>query len=258
MLARIAMMMRQQQVAGYSPSDLFAASEQGAWYDPSDLSTMFQDSAGTVPVTAVGQPVGLIRDKSGRNNHASQITATKRPLYQVANGYAHLAFDGIDDALATNSINFTASDKMTVWTGVRKFSEAVAIIVELSTAVTSQNGAMVMYSQAAELRFGVKGSTPFTEIVSGAAAPVTKVITGIASISTDVLILRSNGAQANTSAADQGTGNFGNYPLFVGARDQTSLHFTGNIYSMIIRGAQSSEAQIASTENYINSRTGAF
>jgi hypothetical protein len=43
---------------------LFASGEQGAWFDPSDFSTMFQDSAGTTPVTAVGQPVGLILDKS--------------------------------------------------------------------------------------------------------------------------------------------------------------------------------------------------
>ncbi len=48
----------------FDPSDLFASGEQGAWYDPSDFSTMFQDSAGTTPVTAVGQPVGLILDKS--------------------------------------------------------------------------------------------------------------------------------------------------------------------------------------------------
>ena len=43
---------------------LFASGEQGAWYDPSDLSTMFQDSTGTTFVTADGQPVGLILDKS--------------------------------------------------------------------------------------------------------------------------------------------------------------------------------------------------
>lgn len=43
---------------------LFANGEQGFWYDPNDLSTMFQDAAGKVPVTAVGQPVGLILDKS--------------------------------------------------------------------------------------------------------------------------------------------------------------------------------------------------
>ena len=43
---------------------LFANSEQGAVYDRSDLTTMFQNSAGTTPVTADGQTVGLILDKS--------------------------------------------------------------------------------------------------------------------------------------------------------------------------------------------------
>jgi hypothetical protein len=48
----------------FSPANLFASSEQGAWYDPSDLSTLFQDSLGTTPVTTAGQPVGLMLDKS--------------------------------------------------------------------------------------------------------------------------------------------------------------------------------------------------
>ena len=48
----------------FTPASLFAAGEVGAWYDPSDLTTLFQDSAGTTPVTAVEQPVGLMLDKS--------------------------------------------------------------------------------------------------------------------------------------------------------------------------------------------------
>ena len=40
-----------------------APTATGAWYDPSDLSTMFQDRYGTTPVTATGQPVGLMLDK---------------------------------------------------------------------------------------------------------------------------------------------------------------------------------------------------
>jgi hypothetical protein len=59
---------------------LFGAGEQGGWYDVSDMSTLFQDSAGTTPVTAVEQPVGRILDKSGRGNHATQATTTKRPV----------------------------------------------------------------------------------------------------------------------------------------------------------------------------------
>lgn len=73
------------QVGGFSWTRLIASmyqnGEQGAWYDPSDMSTLFQDSAGTTPVTAVEQPVGRILDKSGRGNHATQATTTKRPIY---------------------------------------------------------------------------------------------------------------------------------------------------------------------------------
>jgi len=51
----------------------------GAWFDPEDLSTMFQDAAGTTPVTALEQPVGLWLDKSGNGNHATQSITASRP-----------------------------------------------------------------------------------------------------------------------------------------------------------------------------------
>jgi hypothetical protein len=60
--------------------ELFASGEQGYWLDPSDFSTMFQDSAGTTPVTAVGQNVGRILDKSGRGNHFIQSSLASRPV----------------------------------------------------------------------------------------------------------------------------------------------------------------------------------
>lgn len=46
------------------PFSLFSNNEQGAWYDPSDYSTLYQDAAGTTPVTAVEQPVRLMLDRS--------------------------------------------------------------------------------------------------------------------------------------------------------------------------------------------------
>lgn len=61
---------------------LFANNEQGFAYDINDMSTMFQDAAGTIPVTAAGQAVGLIKDKSGRGNHAYQTTSAARPILQ--------------------------------------------------------------------------------------------------------------------------------------------------------------------------------
>ena len=81
----------------FSIADLFASSEQGAWYDLSDLSTLFQDSAGTTPVTTAGQPVSRMLDKSGRANHATQATAAARPTYQT--GPARATIDGVDDRM---------------------------------------------------------------------------------------------------------------------------------------------------------------
>jgi len=82
----------------FSIADLFASSEAGAWYGPSDLSTLFQDSAGTTLVTTAGQPVGLMLDNSGNDNHAAQATAAARPTYQT--GPARATIDGVDDRLS--------------------------------------------------------------------------------------------------------------------------------------------------------------
>ena len=60
----------------YSPISLFETGEQGAWFDPSDLSTMFQDTAGTNPVTDTGQSVGLMLDKSKGLVLGSELRAT--------------------------------------------------------------------------------------------------------------------------------------------------------------------------------------
>jgi len=37
---------------------------ESAWYDVNDLTTLYQNSWGTIPVTTAGQPVGLMLDKS--------------------------------------------------------------------------------------------------------------------------------------------------------------------------------------------------
>lgn len=48
----------------YEPIFVFAGGWNGVWFDPSDLTTLFQDSAGSTPVTAAGQPDGRALDKS--------------------------------------------------------------------------------------------------------------------------------------------------------------------------------------------------
>lgn len=69
--------------SAFSPASLFSGGEQGGWYDYSDMSTLFQDSAGSTPVTAVEQPIGRVLDKSGRGNHLIQATSAARPAWSA-------------------------------------------------------------------------------------------------------------------------------------------------------------------------------
>jgi hypothetical protein len=64
------------------------------------MSNLFQDVNGTTPVTADGQPVGLVLDKSGNTTDASQPVATKRPTYNA--NPDRLTLDLVDDGLLVN------------------------------------------------------------------------------------------------------------------------------------------------------------
>jgi len=84
------------------------------------------------------------------------------------------------------------------------------------------------------------------------------VLTGTGDIAGDGKTLRVNGSQAATNSSDQGAGNFGNYPLFVGSRNNASFRFSGNLYSLIVRGAATDAATITATETWVNGKTKAF
>jgi hypothetical protein len=441
--------------APFSPASLFATGEQGAWYDPSDLTTLFQDSAGTTPVTAAGQQVGRINDKSGRGNNATQSTSGQRPtlgrepytgvrnlltfteqfdnaawgvggltvtanttvapngvtaadtitgssgsnavifpaagfsasatsytascyvkagsaawivlsMWQgsgtlgvnvwfnaqtgavgsnnatagyvftsasstaVGNGWYritvtgtvpvstvfwsmrivdgdnafvytntvgdtvniwgaqletgstatayqrvvssfdvtqagvpdvwYLSFDGSDDGMLTGTIT-PGVDKMQMFAGVRKLSDAATgSLVELSTSFNNTGSFGVVApasNNTSTYQFVSTGTGQAAPLASGFAAPITNVLAGTADIAGDSAILRVNGAQVASSTANQGTGNYLAYPLYVGRRAGTSLPLNGRIYSLILRfGANLSASTILQTETWVGDKTG--
>ena len=90
---------------------LFSNGEQGFFYDPNDLSTMYQDVAGTIPVTAAEQPVGLMLDKSKGllgiekfvNPDFDSDTAWKKiATVTISNGSAILSSAGGNPTLSQN------------------------------------------------------------------------------------------------------------------------------------------------------------
>ena len=435
-----------QLVGQFNPMKLFALGEQGAWYDPSDLTTLYQDAAGTTPVTAVEQPVGLMLDKSGRGNHAFQTTSTSRPVlsaranlltkteqfddgvwgkirssvtantatspngtltadllkadtntnshytgqansvtigtvytmsasfkkaqlsqaalrfypdnsafttgtaifnldtgvvisttavtatiqpegngwyrctatatatasavgtfgFHVADGSSvtftgdgtsgiyiwgaslvpanqadlpyqrvntatdydagpafprYLRCDGIDDGMVTGTIT-PGTDKAQVFAGVRKLSDAArGVLAELSASTAGNAGSFVLTAPegaTSNYGFGSRGVILNSPVAAGPfPAPITNVLTGVGNISGDSVILRVNGTQAAQSTADQGTGNYLAYPLYLFRRGGTSLPFNGHFYGGIIRFGDNLPIEtIEQTEAWMAAKTG--
>ena len=90
----------------------------GALFDPSDLSTLYQDSAGTTPVTAVEQPVGLMLDKSGNGYHATQSITASRPTLSARKNILlateELATQSVTTLAATYTLSFTGTGSVSL------------------------------------------------------------------------------------------------------------------------------------------------
>jgi hypothetical protein len=121
-------------VAGFNPIELFNGGVVGGWYDPSDLTTLWQDSGRTTPVTAYGQPVGAIDDKSGNGRHLIQATAINRPTYAgstIADTGADLVSNGTfaSDTVWAKGAGWTISGGVGVATASSAgISQTVALV----------------------------------------------------------------------------------------------------------------------------------
>lgn len=257
---------RSKAGGGWSPTILFAAGEQGVWLDPSDFSTLFQDSAGTTSVTAVGQPVGKILDKSGRGNHAVQAVAASRPtLQQDVNGFYYLGFDGVTASLATSTVDLSATSKLTVFAGYEKTGTTAQILFETASPLGTAAGAYGHIINDASpneyLDFTQGGGTPaifLGKFANAARAVVSHAADQAGASNAALLSTRLNGvAQALTYFGGVTTpSNFVNQAIFIGRRNGGSLFFVGKLFQLIVRGAVSSIDQITLGERFVGAHAG--
>lgn len=234
-----------RQRGSFTPRQLFARGEQGAWYDPSDLATLFQDSGGTI-AAAVDAPVGRINDKSGRGNHAIQAAAGARPMLRRDGGGRHyLEGDGVDDWLRAQFAIAQPWDRVSA---IRQISWT-----DFDRAFGSAAPAAVF---AGLLRQA--GAAPQIGIASGVAGPVTgALVLGVNAVVTE----RHHGAasrlainQGSYVTGDAGTALPGGITLF-------SDHVPGNfghyrLYGVCMVGRALSEAEIQRTRRFMAARAG--
>lgn len=237
------------------------------------LHTLYQDAAGTIPVTAAGQPVGLMQDKSGRNNHASQTVSASRPILQrnATTGAYYLAFDGADDFLQTNNIDFTATDKMSLFAGQKtNVPSSLGSLVETGSNYSSPTGGFSLYAPSGST---IVGSVPTVGGgISGgggifAFGPIlvnnfTSTISLRADLSkalkNDQARLRVNGeSKVPTASSTVVAGSkFSNVPVYIGRRGGGTLPFSGHIYSLIGIGRLTTDSETIALEKYIAKNTG--
>ena len=134
-------------VVEFSPASLFESGEVGAWYDPSDLSTLFQDTAGTTPVTTSGQTVGLMLDKSQGAGYAdgsftglgSEENSNPGGPFTTTTGYT--AYRSATLSIVSGALRVSGTTETFPYAGI-PFSTVVGktyYVEGLSTSVSGSN-----------------------------------------------------------------------------------------------------------------------
>ena len=196
-------------------------------------------------------------------NHATQATLAQRPTYQIdSSGRPYLSFDGVDDGMVTGTIT-PATNKVQVFAGVRKLSDALrGVVAEMSATIAGNAGVFTLINSSSSgpnYTFSSKGTVQTDNTVSTYTAPITNVVSALGDISGPSSLVRVNGFQVGSVLTTQGTGNYLAYPLYIGRRGGSSLPFNGRIYSLIVRfGGNLTTQQITSAETYVNGKTGAY
>jgi len=220
--------------SGFLPSQL---SGIVAWYDPYDLSTMFTDIAGTTNVTASGDPVGKMLDKSGNGHHISASVDARRPIFTVSGAYKFLDFDGTDDCLFTSAaIDMTSTNDVSICAAVTRDVATALAIIEFSVNGLTTNGGWYLASSSAG-RYESYGKGTITgdanSVAYSGALAIPNDSTVIAINPIDALSrIIVDGVETTAIDFDKGTGNYSTQVLYVGARANASSRWNGKNYNI--------------------------
>jgi hypothetical protein len=217
------------------------------------------DSDGDVN-TEVGSSVFVYRAQA-------ELGSTATPYQRVGSTFDvteagqpdnwYLAFDGVDDFMSTPSIDFTGTDKMSVFAGVRKLSDAqIAYIVATNGGLVGTMQLRAPGSSTADYRAVYRGNTAtVASVAAGFAAPISNVVTAIADSSVPSVTIKVDAGTPSTSGADPGTGIFSAGQMLIGSVTSGAGFFNGQIFSILVRGALTDTDAIERTEKYVANRT---
>ncbi|RWO34742.1 MAG: hypothetical protein EOS10_00110 [Mesorhizobium sp.] len=225
------------------PFSLFDGGIAGGLYDPSVLSSLWQDSARTVPVTADGDPVGCMDDLSGNANHLLQIgAATTRPTYRTSGGLHWLEGDGTADYLRAT---FTLTQTF----------ERISALRQITWTLNDQ----IFGGSAANagVLFQITG-TPNIALFDGSIA----VTNAGAAVGADVVVTERHAGASSQMAVNNvayvtgnpGTTGPGGVTLF--ASNGGAGNSNVRCYGFIIRAGTMNDSEISFLRTYFGAKAG--
>lgn len=227
----------------FDPASLFAGGEAGAWYDPSDLATLWQDTAGTTPVTSPGQLVARVDDKSVNAKHLTQETAAWQPTYQVdSGGRGYLLFDGTDDNLSASLALPMPFDR-------------ICAIRQVSWSLNDR----IFTAANDSCRLFQNNSSPLLRLYAGVSTIVTNgdLAVGLTGVVTERHV--ANAGKLAVNNRPYVTGDFGSTAptsLLVGARSTGASAANVRLYGIIVRAGSLSDEEVASARAWLAEKAG--
>jgi hypothetical protein len=227
-----------------------------AWYDPSDLSTLFKDTAGTTPVTADGDSVARMNDKSGNGNHVIQATGASQPIYHTSGGKSWLTFDGTNDVLQTSAaISVTdGSGQHTAFAAVQPTTltgSPIILSAQDGTNPSTSQFLRINGSNAETIAFNTSG-TAFTDVGVAVTATSNMVLSEKTTTTTTEVFV---GGTGNGSTAVTGTAQSGSSRLAVGGLDAVAQQpWNGRFYGGSIYKGVLGAGDLSSANTYWNGK----
>lgn len=214
----------------------------------------------TVPVTAPGQSVVRIVDKSGNG----QLLALTDVTYGVdSTGRPHLYFDGNTARGQITTFNLSSVSALTIAAAFETLNPpgTAAIVYEHSPNSSANAGcfALIVPTGANQGIARTRGASSAVDInLSGYAAPVKMVTVQRADLATPNSRLEINGQLFASNSAATGGGNFSSRTFYVGSRAGSSLHSEMRLYGLIVRGSSSLIKDMAYVARWLNMKCGAY
>ena len=221
---------------------LFASGEDGLIIDFNDLTTLFQDAAHTVPVTAVGQSIQAVQDKKNPSTFATCATGNTLG-FDSATGLYYCQYNGL--APMTMAINSSLGGNL---------SKSMILACDL-TAVSTQKYPVNLgddgVSSSLFLDFGSSGTSP--SFGQGGAGQSTNPSfnnsspkgVNIGLKNADVLSYYFDGS-VNGAALTASTANITSLVATIGGYPYPGYNLTGNIYNFVVVNRVLTSGEIAS------------